>query len=82
MQWKNNNSKRNLQEIITEQFVHVQVDKAGELYGTIFPKGFVFAENEIGTENNDDGLKWLFNKIPWLAERLWHLYCLQLQKNY
>lgn len=43
------------------KFVHLQIDKAGEFYGTIFPKGFVFTENEIGTENNDDGLKGLFN---------------------
>jgi chloramphenicol 3-O-phosphotransferase len=43
------------------KFVHLQIDKAGEFYGTIFPKGFVFAENEIGTENNDDGLNGLFN---------------------
>lgn len=43
------------------KFVHLQIDKAGEFYSTIFPKGFVFAENEIGTENNDDGLKGLFN---------------------
>jgi chloramphenicol 3-O-phosphotransferase len=43
------------------KFVHLQIDKAGEFYGTIFPKGFVFAENEIGTENNDDGLRGLFN---------------------
>mgnify|MGYP000667997064 CR=1 FL=1 len=43
------------------KFVHLQIDKAGEFYSTIFPKGFVFVENEIGTENNDDGLKGLFN---------------------
>ncbi len=43
------------------KFVHLQIDKAGEFYNTIFPKGFKFAENEIGTENNDDGLKGLFN---------------------
>lgn len=41
--------------------MHLQIDKAGEFYSTIFPKGFVFEENEIGTENNDDGLKGLFN---------------------
>jgi chloramphenicol 3-O phosphotransferase len=44
-----------------DKFVHLQIDKAVEFYGTIFPKGFVFTENEIGTENNDDGLKGLFN---------------------
>ncbi len=43
------------------KFVHLQIDKAGEFYSTIFPKGFVFADNEIGTENSDDGLKGLFN---------------------
>lgn len=43
------------------KFVHLQIDKTGEFYSTIFPKGFVFAENEIGTENNDDGLRGLFN---------------------
>jgi chloramphenicol 3-O phosphotransferase len=43
------------------KFVHLQIDKAGEFFSTIFPKGFKFAENEIGTENNDDGLKGLFN---------------------
>lgn len=43
------------------KFVHLQIDKAGEFYSTIFSKGFAFAENEIGTENNDDGLKGLFN---------------------
>ncbi len=43
------------------KFVHLQIDKTGEFYGTIFPKGFLFAENETGTENDDDGLKGLFN---------------------
>ena len=43
------------------KFVHLQIDKTGEFYGTIFPKGFKFAENEEGTENNDDGLKGLYN---------------------
>lgn len=43
------------------KFVHLQIDKAGEFYGTIFPKGFTFAENTPGTEENDDGLKGLFN---------------------
>jgi chloramphenicol 3-O phosphotransferase len=33
----------------------LQIDKAGEFYGTIFPKGFLFAEND------GDGLKELFN---------------------
>lgn len=39
------------------KFVHVQIDKAGEFYSTIFPKGFKFIENETGTEGNDDSLK-------------------------
>ena len=43
------------------KFVHLQIDKTGEFYSTIFPKGFKFVENEAGTENNDDGLKGLFN---------------------
>jgi len=43
------------------KFVHLQIDKVGECYGTIFPKGFLFAENDPGTENDDDGLKGLFN---------------------
>ncbi len=43
------------------KFVHLQIDKAGEFFSTIFPKVFVFAKNEIGTENDDDGLKGLFN---------------------
>jgi len=43
------------------KFVHLQIDKAGEFYGSIFPKGFKFVENEAGTENNDDGLKGLYN---------------------
>lgn len=43
------------------KFIHLQIDKTGEFYGTIFPKGFVFVPNEIGTENNDDGMKGLFN---------------------
>ncbi|MCC8377376.1 MAG: chloramphenicol phosphotransferase CPT family protein [Rickettsia endosymbiont of Graphium doson] len=43
------------------KFVHLQIDKAGAFYSTIFPQGFKFAENEVGTENNDDGLKGLFN---------------------
>lgn len=43
------------------KFVHLQIDKAGEFYSTIFPKGFLFAENDPGTENDDDGLKGLFN---------------------
>ena len=43
------------------KFVHLQIDKAGKFCGTIFPKGFTFAENDPGTEENDDGLKGLFN---------------------
>ncbi len=43
------------------KFVHLQIDKVGEFYGSIFPKGFKFVENEEGTENNDDGLKGLYN---------------------
>lgn len=43
------------------KFVHLQIDKAGEFYSTIFPKGFKFAENTPGTEKNDYGLKGLFN---------------------
>lgn len=37
-----------------DKFVHLQIDKVGEFYGTIFPKGFKFVENEAGTENNDE----------------------------
>ncbi len=44
-----------------DQFVHLQIDKTAEFYSTIFHKGFKFVENEAGTENNDDGLKVLFN---------------------
>ena len=33
------------------RFVHLQIDKTSESYSTIFPTGFIFAENEIGTEN-------------------------------
>lgn len=43
------------------KFVHLQIDKAGEFYSTIFPKGFKFAENDPDTEEDDDGLKGLFN---------------------
>src|SRR5574343_152423 len=43
------------------KFVHLQIDKTGEYFGTIFPKGFEFAKNEPGTEQNDNGLKYLFN---------------------
>ncbi len=43
------------------RFVHLQIDKLGDFFSTIFPKGFIFATNDIGTENNDDGLKGLFN---------------------
>ncbi len=43
----------------SNEFVHLQIDKAGEFYSTIFPKGFLFIENEIGTEKDDDGLKGL-----------------------
>jgi len=44
-----------------DKFVHLQIDKTAEFYSTIFHKGFKFVENEEGTENNDDGLKGLFN---------------------
>ncbi|HJK86143.1 MAG TPA: AAA family ATPase [Candidatus Megaira endosymbiont of Nemacystus decipiens] len=43
------------------KFVHLQIDKTAQFYGTIFPKGFKFAENDPGTEKNDNGLKGLFN---------------------
>jgi chloramphenicol 3-O-phosphotransferase len=43
------------------KFIHLQIDKTGEFSGTIFPEGFKFVENEVGTDRNDDGLKGLFN---------------------
>lgn len=44
------------------KFVHLQIDKVGEFYSTIFPKKYKFVANDPGTENNDDGLKGLYNK--------------------
>lgn len=52
---------KELCKISDNKFVHLQIDKTGEFYGTIFPKGFLFAANESGTENNDDGFNCLFN---------------------
>lgn len=43
------------------KFAHLQIDKTGEFYSTIFPKGFKFVENDAGTEDNDNGLNGLFN---------------------
>jgi chloramphenicol 3-O phosphotransferase len=43
------------------KFVHLQIDKFGELYTSIFPRKFQFVKNDPGTENDDDGLKGLFN---------------------
>ena len=43
------------------KFIHLQIDKVGAFYSTIFPTEFKFAENEAGTENNNDRLKGLFN---------------------
>ncbi|MDG1436465.1 MAG: AAA family ATPase [Rickettsiaceae bacterium] len=43
------------------KFVHMQIDKAAEFYSTIFGKNFQFVENIPGTDNQDDGLKGLFN---------------------
>jgi chloramphenicol 3-O phosphotransferase len=43
------------------KFVHLQIDKTGQFFGTIFPNGFKFGENELGTDANDDGLRGLFN---------------------
>lgn len=43
------------------KFVHLQIDKASEFNATIFPKGFKYAENLEGTENNDNGLLGLYN---------------------
>jgi predicted kinase len=63
------------------KFLHLQVDKVGEFYGTIFPKGFKFVENEPGTKNNDDGLKGLFNNNRLARRKLLHQYCSQLQKS-
>ncbi|MBN8827964.1 MAG: GNAT family N-acetyltransferase [Sphingobacteriia bacterium] len=42
------------------KFAHLQIDKTAEYSGTIFPQGFEFAKNEVGTESNDDGQS-LFN---------------------
>lgn len=53
-----------------DKFVHLQVDKVGDFYGTIFPKGFQFCENEAGTENHDDGLKGLFNNNRFARRRI------------
>lgn len=30
----------------------MQIDKAGEFYGRIFPKDFIFTENEMRAEND------------------------------
>ncbi|OJV16123.1 MAG: hypothetical protein BGO27_02680 [Alphaproteobacteria bacterium 33-17] len=42
------------------KFAHLQIDRTAEYSGTIFPQGFEFAKNEVGTESNDDGQS-LFN---------------------
>lgn len=39
----------------------LQIDKTSEFYEIIFPKGFLFTKNEVGTEDNDYGLRGLFN---------------------
>ena len=39
----------------------LQIDKTSEFYEIIFPKGFLFTKNEVGTEDNDHGLRGLFN---------------------
>ncbi len=52
---------KELCKVSDNKFVHLQIYKTDEFYGTIFPKGFLFAANEIGTENNDDGFNCLFN---------------------
>jgi chloramphenicol 3-O phosphotransferase len=44
------------------KFLHLQIDKVSHLYGTIFPQGIKFVENEPGTDDQDNGLKGLFNK--------------------
>ncbi|WP_017442835.1 phosphotransferase-like protein [Rickettsia gravesii] len=41
------------------KFIYLQIDKVGTSYSMIFPTEFKFAENEAGTENNDDRLKGL-----------------------
>jgi chloramphenicol 3-O-phosphotransferase len=53
-----------------DKFVHLQVDKVGDFYGTIFPNGFQFVANEVGTENHDHGLKGLFNKNRFARRRV------------
>jgi chloramphenicol 3-O phosphotransferase len=45
-----------------DKFVHLQIDKTGDFYGTIFPKGMKFVDNDPGTEDDDNGIKGLFNK--------------------
>ena len=32
-----------------DRCLHLQIDKVGDLYGTIFPKGMKFVENDPGT---------------------------------
>ncbi len=46
----------------TAKFVHLQIDKVSDFYGTIFPKGMKFVDNDPGTDHQDNGLKGLFNK--------------------
>lgn len=64
-----------------DKFVHLQIDKTGEFYNTIFPKGFKFVENDPGTEQDDSGLKGLLI-IDLLVEKSLHQYCLLLSTNY
>ena len=45
-----------------DNFIHLQIDKVSTFYGTIFPKGMKFVQNDPGTDDEDDGLKGLFNK--------------------
>lgn len=44
------------------KFLHLQIDKVSDFYGTIFPKGMKFVENDPGTDDQDNRLKGLFNK--------------------
>ncbi|WP_331270640.1 phosphotransferase-like protein [Rickettsia rhipicephali] len=62
------------------KFIHLQIDKVGAFYSTIFPTEFKFAENEAGTENNDDRLKGLFNNNRLARRRIVELILLTIAK--
>lgn len=73
---------KELCKISDNKFVHLQIDKTSEFYGTIFLKDFYLQQMRSAQRITMMVLIVYLIIIVWHVERLLPLYCLVQPKNY